>query len=209
MYSDITGIVLSGGRSSRMGENKALLNLGEKKVIERVVDLMKLLFSNIILITNTPDEYRFLRIPMFEDIFKYKGPIAGIHSGLSSSKTERNFVISCDVPLMTAEMIKYIVEYKTKKPVTVCNADGFIQHLVGLYNKSVLLETEKYLINYEMKEKHNHKQHHHHCKILPLLDKVGAEIIEAEKTDVFREGIFFNMNRPDDYEKIVKQIADN
>ena len=147
MYSDITGIILSGGKSSRMGENKALLNLGGKKVIERVVDLMKLFFPNVILITNTPDEYRFLNIPMFEDVYKYKGPIAGIHSGLSNSATEKNFVISCDIPMMTPEMIRYIVEFKTEKPITVCRADGFIQHLVGKYNKSVLPHAEKLLVD--------------------------------------------------------------
>ena len=206
MYSDITGIILSGGKSLRMGENKALLNLGGKKVIERVVDLMKLFFPNVILITNTPEEYLFLNIPMFEDIYKYKGPIAGIHSGLSASATEKNFVISCDIPMMTSEMIKYIVEFKTEKPITVCRADGFIQHLVGKYSKSVLPVAEKLLVDYDNTESRNQKQNKRHCKMLPLLDKAGAEIIDAEQLSFYNEHLFFNMNRPDDYKKILEQI---
>lgn len=202
MYPTITGIILSGGKSSRMGENKSLLNLGGKKVIERVTDLMKSLFPDVILITNTPDEYSFLGIPIFRDIYEYKGPLAGIHSGLTHSKTENNFVISCDIPLMTKQMIEYIIDYKTKAPITVCRADGFVQQLAGMYSKSVLAEAENSLRNEET-ELRDPKQTKRKCKVLSLLNTVGAEIIDAEKLDFYSESLFFNMNRPEDYEKVL------
>jgi len=185
-----------------MGENKSLLNLGGKKVIERVTDLMKSLFPDVILITNTPDEYSFLGIPIFIDIYEYKGPLAGIHSGLTHSKTENNFVISCDIPLMTKQMIEYIIDYKTKAPITVCRADGFVQQLAGMYSKSVLAEAENSLINEET-ELIDPKQTKRKCKVLSLLNTVGAEIIDAEKLDFYSESLFFNMNRPEDYEKVL------
>jgi len=75
MYRDVTGIILSGGKSSRMGGNKSLLKIGDTTIIERVRDLMKSLFSDVILITNDPADYKFLNIPIFEDIFKHKGPL--------------------------------------------------------------------------------------------------------------------------------------
>lgn len=83
MYKDITGIILAGGKSKRMGLNKSFLKVGEVTMIERTTELMKSLFERVILITNTPDEYKFLGIEMFEDIYKNVGPLAGIHSGLS------------------------------------------------------------------------------------------------------------------------------
>lgn len=202
MYSDITGIILSGGKSSRMGENKSLLNLGGKKVIERVTELMNRLFPEVILITNTPNEYSFLKIPMFRDVYEYKGPLAGIHSGLTHSKTEQNFIISCDIPLMKKEMIEYIIDYKTEMSITVCRADGFVQQLAGRYSKTVLLETEKSL-KIQEEELRNPHQHKRKCKVLSLLDKVGADIIDAEKLDFYSESLFFNMNRPEDYEKVL------
>ena len=116
MHKNITGIILSGGKSSRMGENKSLLKLGPKTVIEHVVELMQSIFSEVILITNTPEEYHFLNIPMYADIYKYKGPIAGIHSGLTHSNTETNFIVSCDIPLLTSEIIEYVINYRTDKP---------------------------------------------------------------------------------------------
>lgn len=201
MYSDITGIILSGGKSSRMGENKSLLDLGGKKVIERVVELMQTLFPKVLLITNTPHEYSFLDLSMFKDIYEYKGPLAGIHSGLAHSKTEQNFIISCDIPLMKSEMIEFIVDYKTEKPITVCRADGFIQQLAGRYSKSVLPQVENSLKNQE-EELRNSVQVKRKCKVLSLLDTVGAEIIDAEQLDFFEEFLFFNMNRKEDYEKI-------
>lgn len=206
MYKNMTGIILSGGKSTRMGENKSLLKLGGKTVIERVVDLMQSLFPQVYLITNTPAEYGFLQIPMYEDIFKYKGPIAGIHSGLKASKTKKNFVISCDIPLISEEMIRYIIDYKTGKPVTVCTADGFIQHLAGKYDKEIVPFAEEILINYTMTESRSQNQRNRHCKMMPLLDKVGVEIIDAEKLDFYSEYMFFNMNRPEDYQKLLNMF---
>ena len=108
MYNDITGIILSGGKSTRMGENKSLMKINGKTIIEHVNDLIQSLFSNVILISNNPDEYEFLGIKIYKDIFPGMGPLAGIHSGLKNSSTQKNFIISCDIPLMTPEMIKTI-----------------------------------------------------------------------------------------------------
>ncbi len=205
MYSDVTGIILAGGRSTRMGTNKALLTFKGRTVIEAVADLMKSLFDKVILITNTPEEYKFLHLPLFKDIYEYKGPLAGIHSGLVHSNTKQNFVISCDIPLMKKEMIEFIVDYRTNKPITVSRANGFIQQLAGRYSKAVLPEAENTLKNYET-ELRDPSQKKRKCKLLSLLEIVGVEIINAEELDIYEEFLFFNMNRPEDYEKIVNII---
>jgi molybdopterin-guanine dinucleotide biosynthesis protein A len=196
IYSDITGIILAGGKSTRMGENKSLLSLNGKTVIERVVDLMKSIFKEVILITNTPVVYDFIKIPKYKDIFEYKGPLAGIHSGLTHSNTKKSFVISCDILLMDKKMIEFIINYKTNKQITVCWADGFIQQLVGLYSKSVLPIINNLLVN----ENQN-------SSVLSLLDKVVPEIINAEELDIYKEYMFFNMNKPEDYNKIKKLVS--
>ncbi len=205
MYSDITGIILAGGKSIRMGENKSLLKLKGKTVIEGVVDLMNSLFNRVIIITNTPDEYSFIDLPMYKDIFEYKGPLAGIHSGLTHSHTERNFIISCDIPLMKARMISYIADFQTDKPITVCRADGFVQQLAGIYSKSILNVIENSLKgkNDELRASDQSKRK---CKVHSLLDIVGAEIINAEELPFYDEYLFFNMNRKEDYQKIIELL---
>jgi molybdenum cofactor guanylyltransferase len=207
MYSNITGIILSGGKSKRMGENKSLLKIGNKTIIEHVKDLMQNLFSKVILIANEPDDYKFLNIDIYNDIYFRMGPLAGIHSGLTNSAAGKNFIISCDIPLMTAEMIKYLVEYKTNKPVTIAKADGFIQQLCGLYDKSCLQYADKILsanINNEGRDKEQKKRE---CKVLSLVSIVGAEIIEAESLPFYTKDIFFNMNKRSDYEIILHKLT--
>jgi molybdenum cofactor guanylyltransferase len=205
MYTNITGIILAGGKSTRMGKNKSLLPLNGKTVIEEVVELMQSIFDNVVIITNTPEEYKFIDLPTFRDIYEYKGPLAGIHSGLYHSKTEDNFIISCDIPLMNTEMIKYIIDYKTDKLITVCKADGFIQQLAGRYSKSVLPVAEDFLKT-NVAETRNQNQTKRKCRVLSLLDEVGTEIIEAEKLDIYHDYLFYNMNRPEDYEMILEKI---
>lgn len=201
MYNNITGIILSGGTSSRMGMNKALLPIGKKKVIEHVVDLMSSVFTNVILITNTLEEYNFLDLPMYEDIFKVGGPLAGIHSGLENSETEKNFILSCDMPLMKSGIIKSIIEFKTDKPITVCKSEGFIQYLAGIYSKSISQTAEKLLQQEEVNVEHPNRKHQ--AKVYSLLNEVGFETIEAEELPGYHPKVFFNMNNKEDYQKIL------
>ncbi|MBU2444777.1 MAG: molybdenum cofactor guanylyltransferase [Bacteroidetes bacterium] len=201
----MTAIILSGGKSTRMGENKSLLLLDGKKLIEHVFHNMQSIFSNVILITNQREEYRFLGIEMFEDVFKYQGPLAGIHSGLYHTTTEKNFIISCDLPLMTKEMIEFIVAYATDKLITVTRADGFIQQLCGIYSKECVSAAEKLLAS-EVTISGNHHNHKSKCQVLQLIDHVGAEIIDANSIPYYEEGMFLNMNRKEDYEEVVKRM---
>ncbi|PKL90208.1 MAG: molybdenum cofactor guanylyltransferase [Ignavibacteriae bacterium HGW-Ignavibacteriae-2] len=205
MYKDITGIILAGGKSTRMGENKSFLKINGEFVIERVVKLMKGIFEKNIIITNTPQEYEFLKTPVFKDIYTYKGPLAGIHSGLRHSETEQNFIISCDIPLMRGEIIDYIINYKTEKPVTVCRADGFIQQLAGRYSKNVLPYTEK-VLEENNTEVRDQQQNQRKCAVLSMLEIVGSAIIEVENLDFYDEAIFYNMNRPEDYKYILDKL---
>lgn len=202
MYNDITGIILAGGKSSRMGVNKALLPLNGKPIIEHTASLLKSLFPSVILITNQPDEYSFLELEAFADVYPGRGPIAGIHSGLIHSKTERNFVISCDVPLISGELIEYIVNYKTIYPITLFKAEGFLQHLCGMYNKSIKLTSEKILTDMETVELTGYKPK---CNITELLNIAGAEIIDSTKVPCYSDGLFLNVNKPLDYQTLLEK----
>ena len=189
-----------------MGGNKSLLKIGELTIIERVRDLMKSLFNEVILITNDPADYKFLSIPIFEDLFKHKGPLAGIHSGLINSSSENNFIISCDLPFITVEMIKYIVDFKTDKLITVAKADGYIQQLAGKYSKECVYEAEKILNEQLSREAKGITQKKKNISVLKLINRVGAEIISAESLSFYQEQIFFNMNDIEDYNLLLEKL---
>jgi len=206
MYKDITSIILSGGKSSRMGRNKSFLKIGDKTIIERVRDFLQGIFQDVILITNDPEEYKFLGLPMFEDVYRHKGHLAGIHSGLKHSKTNLNFIISCDLPFMTKEMINYLIEYKTDKLITIAKADGFIQQLAGKYSKECLSPSEKILKELIENENRDEVQKKRKCNVLSLIDLVGAEIISAESLPFYNEDLYFNMNRTEDYNSLLNKL---
>jgi molybdopterin-guanine dinucleotide biosynthesis protein A len=199
MYNDITGIILSGGKSKRIGVNKSLLKIGNKSLIEIIHEILTDLFEEIILSTNEPQLYKFLKLKSYKDIYSNKGPLSGIHSGLINSKTDKNFVISCDMPFMISEMIEYLVTYKCNKPIVVAKAEGFVQQLCGLYNKSCLPIIEKILSENTESENRNIRQEKRGCKVLKLINKAGAEIINAESLPFYNKDLFFNMNSTDDY----------
>ncbi len=207
MHNPVTAIILSGGKSSRMGRNKALLKIGNKTIIERVRDQMQHLFNEVLLITNTPDEYKFLNLPIYEDIYKHKGPLAGIHSGLLHSSTDTNFIISCDLPLITKEMIEYLVEFKTNKLITVARADGYIQQLAGKYSKDCLKTAEEILQEQLNIENRNTEQKKRGCNVLRLINRIGAEIISAESLPFYNDDLYFNVNKTADYDLLVKKFS--
>lgn len=202
MYNDITGIILSGGKSTRMGVNKSFLKIGEQFVIEKIFNVMKSVFSELIIITNEPELYEFLGVKTYKDIYTDVGPIAGIHSGLTHSKTEKNFVISCDMPLINAEVIQSIIEYPGNAQVKVPFADGFIQQLCGLYSKTLLnlIESD---INTELEETRDKLQEKRKCKVHQLIHKSESIIIsDVENLAGYNENVFLNMNNVEDYNRI-------
>lgn len=194
MYSDITGIILAGGKSKRMGFNKAFLKVREQYIIEIISTLMKELFERVILITNEPELYKFLGLELFEDVYAGNGPLGGIHSGLIHSNTEKNLIISCDIPLITREIIQYIVEYPTKKDIVVPYADCHVQQLCGVYSKSCLLAIEA-LLN----EDKNAKK----CRVLQLIEINQGEIINIDKEmSGYVPNSFLNMNEMAQYNMV-------
>ena len=197
MFDDITGIILAGGKSKRMGENKALMSFNGKTVIEHVVSTVSSLFKRVIIITNTPSDYSNLGLEMFSDFYENKGPLAGIHSGLASSMTEKNFIISCDMPLVTTEIINYICSYKTIKPITILKADGYLQHLCGMYCRKILPYAGEMLMN------SSYSPNQKGCNIHDLIDEVGSEVIDASKIPGYFEGMFLNLNCPEDYKRLL------
>ncbi|MFN4110865.1 MAG: molybdenum cofactor guanylyltransferase, partial [Ignavibacteria bacterium] len=115
---------------------------------------------------------------------------------LVHSQTEKIFILSCDVPLMAKEMIEYIVKYKSEKPVVFCEAAGHHQPLVGVYSKSIIKQVEEFLRNDNTTDKLFHQ----------FLKNVNAEIIHPEGLSYYKDEIFFNVNKLEDYDLILKKF---
>ena len=200
--TEISAFVLSGGKSSRIGTNKALLQVEGKPLIQRLVDLLDPIFSEVVISSNEPDLYNFTRKKIIQDIYSARGPLAGIHSALKFTNTSKNFIISCDLPLINIEIINYIVDFQSQKDIILPMADGRIQQLCGIYSKNIFNEVEELLIE------SNQKNSKMKGSIYELMDRVPTEIVEVDKLDFYYPDLFLNINTPEDY-NYLKSIFQN
>lgn len=192
-------IILSGGKSSRMGTNKALLKFDEKTNIERIKDELKHVFDDIILVTNDPETYQFLKIKTVSDHFPGSGPLAGIHAGLEASDYEENFVIACDMPFVSAELAANLVKALKHHDAVVPVSEGRQHPLFAAYQKRVSHKAKASI------EQGNLRMQH-------LLGQLDVRFLADEELRLYCERslelVLFNMNLPEEYEE-AKKWADN
>lgn len=148
----ITGIILAGGKSSRMGTDKGFLKLNGKLFIEHIIEVLNPFVSEIIIVSNdlNYDNFKAKRV---NDLIEDAGPLAGIYSGLSASKTEKNLVLSCDIPLINTEILNLLVaQIDDASEIIQIESNGKTMPLIALYNKdceivfnSLLMQGERRL----------------------------------------------------------------
>lgn len=130
---NITGILLAGGQSSRMGSDKGFLKLKGVTFAERIIKTMKPFVGEIIIVSNNSD-YEVFNYKRIEDIIKNCGPLAGLYSGLLQSKTPYNLVLSCDVPLITTNIINKLIEdISDEFDIAQIESNGKTMPLIALY----------------------------------------------------------------------------
>ena len=189
--SDITGIVLAGGQSRRMGFNKAEAKMHGESMLIRMIDKIKKVTPTIaVSIGAVP--YPNILYTQISDEYPQCGPIGGIYSVLKASKTSLNLVVSCDIPLVSESLLKYIVKTATENSsiITVpIDDEGQIQMMCAVYRKEVLPFLEKQI-------------NAHAFKMKDLLDLVSVKYIEiTRKHPLYVEHAFMNVNNPSTLEE--------
>lgn len=204
----INGIILSGGKSSRMGEDKALLKVGAKTIIEIIIDKLKPFCNEIIISADEIDKYSQFGYKVVPDKFKNSGPIAGIYSSLLKSNTERNFVISCDLPLVSQKIIERLINYNSTKEILLPVTDGMYHQLCGVYSKSVLENAES-ILNAEVesgRKGEEEKGRKRNTSVKRLLDISQVDFVDVNS--ISGENEFLNMNTIEDFRKIQSILTD-
>ena len=105
----VTGFVLAGGKSARMGRDKGLLEIGGQTLIQSAVNLLKALTDRVFIL-GPSDRYGFLDLPVLPDLVPSRGPLSAIYTGLEHSETAVNVFLACDMPLMQATFLRLLVE---------------------------------------------------------------------------------------------------
>lgn len=135
--NNITGIILAGGKSSRMGTDKGFLKLNNKSFVKYSIDALKPLVSNIIIVSDNADYDGFGYKRVTDDI-KNAGPVSGIYSGLQASETEYNLILSCDIPLITAEVLQQLIDaIDDTSEIIQAESNNKTMPLIALYKRSI------------------------------------------------------------------------
>ena len=139
MDSKITGIILSGGKSRRMGREKGLCKFKGKELVQYSIDVLSPFCETIILVAND-EQYKKFRYEVYADEIKDIGPIGGIYTGLKHSRTESNFILSCDMPMISHQLIEYILLNRKDKQIVVPDFGGFIEPLCAFYRANIFAQ---------------------------------------------------------------------
>lgn len=131
---NVSAIILAGGQSSRMGSDKGLMLFNGKPMIQHCIDTLKAMNLSILIISNSK-EYEKFGVPIFSDLIKDKGPLAGIYTGLFHSDEDKNIVVSCDTPLVTEQIFKLLIDKSESQSVTISKFNGLEHPLIGVYEK--------------------------------------------------------------------------
>lgn len=191
----MSAIILAGGQSRRLGQDKAWVKVDGQVIIQRILARIKPLFKEIIVVGSESGKFQELGVRTVSDELPDKGPLGGLYSGLRASSSKWIFCCACDMPFLNQNLIVALANQVDQTNTVLCKWEGKIQPLHGFYNKNCLpVITDKL-----------QKGQNRVCDIFPLLKVkyLGKEFIVDYDPNGYS---FFNLNTPEAL-KQAKNIA--
>ena len=192
--NDVTAFILAGGRSSRMGTDKALLAFGGKSLLERALHTAAAVADAVFIVGPREPYGRYGDV--VEDVFPDCGPLGGIHAALCRTQTELNLMLSVDTPLMSSDFLAWLVEQAraSSELIVVPEALGGPQPLAAVYRRSLQAMAEQALKNGDYKIGH----------LFPLAPTRYISEVEVRAAG-FSPMIFRNANTSEEYEDLIQE----
>ena len=189
MEFSCSGVILAGGENKRFsGENKAFSRINDKRTIDRIYDVFRCVFSDIILVTNTPSDYLELDVTIVSDILPVRSSLTGIHTGLFYAESPYAFFSACDTPFLKKELVARIVsQIETRYDAIIPQTRAGMEPLCAVYAKRSLQRIEKNILENKL-------------KIQRIFKKNRIKAIPESFIRKYDENLdsFFNINTPRD-----------
>ena len=205
----VSAIILAGGKSRRMGRDKAFLEFDGRLLIERVIERVHMVSNDVIIVCNDVDAYARFGERIVTDRIPGKGSLGGLYSGLLAAREEYVFAVACDMPFVNQDLVRYMISLATQYDVVIPHAHD---------PSGRKRQDKKFMSDHPMaKEKDLHPMHAIYSKrclsiiaerlqtddlrLIGFLPDARTRIVEAEEIDRFdpRHLSFFNANTPEDY----------
>lgn len=184
------GVILAGGRSSRMGRNKALLTLGGEPLIQRLARRFSAWFPQVVIVTNSPEEYAFLGVPMVSDRVPGLGPLAGLEAGLRASRYQYAFFCAVDMPFINEALVRFMVQSAPGYDIVVPVVGGEYEPMHAVYGRGCLPSISR---NLEARR----------LRLISVFDDVRVREIAGPELARFGDPqrLFFNCNTPEELDR--------
>lgn len=181
----VTSFILAGGKSSRMGRHKGFCKINKEAFISLIAKTLSPFSNEIILVSNI-QAYDTFGLKRIEDIYPGKGPIAGIHTALNYTSTEKNIIVSCDIPSISPHLIQRLLDEEDGQDVIHLATEKDAMPLIALYKKSSLNHFKNKLENNELK----------------LKDALKGLKVKSVQVDKEEEKFLANINTPQQLKEI-------
>lgn len=192
MGKTITGVILAGGKSSRMGQAKAFLPYKGATLIEHIISEVKPYCKSIILSANDPEKYQYLSLPVITDQNRDCGPLGGLEAVLAKISTQYCFIVPCDLPFFSGKIIPVLSAEIEDADVCVPVINNFYEPLVALYSKNALSGI-----------RHSIEQGSY--KVMDAFKGLNVKKLEEDKIYQSNlQNIFLNINTWDEYQKLIR-----
>jgi molybdopterin-guanine dinucleotide biosynthesis protein A len=187
----MTGIVLSGGESRRMGTDKAFLKINGVPMIDHVLKALRSVTDRVIIVTNSPQSYAAYDACVVTDAMNKRGSLIGIYSGLLYSTDEYNFVVACDMPFLNSGLISHMAGLAGEYDVVLPKIGEFVEPLHAVYRRSLLPLIEEH-IRQDVRQ------------IKRLFNDVRVRYVTEAEIDCFdpKRLSFKNLNTPEEYKEV-------
>ncbi len=192
-------IVLAGGRSSRLGQDKSALVIAGERLLQRTVNSLGHLGGEIVLVLAPEQSPPLLnsspKVKLATDTEFGKGPLVGIYSGLTASLDEYNMAVACDMPFLNVNLLKYMMDLVQGFDIVIPRTNGEIEPLHAIYSKRCLDSIAQMIAENDLKTRN-------------LLDKVKVRYVEESEIARFdpHHMSWFNINTPTDLKKAERII---
>lgn len=191
----MTGIILAGGESKRLGVNKAFIELDSKKLIEHIYLKLDKIFDKIIIVTNSLNNFRNFQAKIIRDKVPGIGPLGAILWGLEASTSKYNFITGCDSPFIKNEIIQLLIKKINQADVIIPYSNKGYEPLLAIYSKNCLEAIKKSINSGDL-------------RIISFFPEVKVKIISEDEIRECDPDLisFFNINSENDLKKAQKLI---
>jgi molybdopterin-guanine dinucleotide biosynthesis protein A len=178
-----------------MGQNKALMTLGGERLIDRVVGTMRQVCPELLLVTNTPEIYADLALPMARDVMPDKGSLGGIYSALYHATTPYCLTVACDMPFLQVAMLRYLIDHIGDHDVVMPEIEGEMQPMHAIYGQACLGPIAQRL-------------QANRLRIVGFLPDVRVRLVAADELRPFDPDLmaFQNLNTPEEFASAMRHL---